>query len=63
SCRRTAPANLVLGMLPDALTDRGDLPDSGFLASHLLKAGFKSVQTKTVSMPSNEMELDIARKA
>lgn len=59
---RTAPCKLVLGMLPDTLMDQGELPDSGFLAPSLLRAGFGQVHTRKVDMVSNEMEVDIAKK-
>lgn len=59
---RTGPGNMILGMLPDALMGQGELPCEGFLASALLRAGFKQVQTQKVVMISNEMEVDIARK-
>lgn len=62
SQHRTKPCQMVLGMLPDALMDQGELPDSGFLAPALFRAGFASVHTRQVRMVSNEMEVDIARK-
>jgi predicted O-methyltransferase YrrM len=59
---RTAPEKMVLGMLPDALMGQGELPDSGFLAPFLLRAGFASVHTREVPMVSCPMEVDVARK-
>ncbi len=60
---KTLPEHMVLGMLPDALMDQGELPDSGFLAPSLLRAGFAIVHTREVRMISCPMEVDIARKA
>lgn len=60
---RTGPEYMVLGMLPDALMNQGELPCTGFLAPALLKAGFSTVHTRQVKMISNEMEVDIARKS
>ena len=59
---RTAPCRSVIGILPEALTGRGDLPDSGFLAPCLLRAGFASVHTREVHLGFGPMEVDIARK-
>ena len=59
---RTKSCRMVLGMLPDALMGQGELPDSGFLAPILFRAGFARVHTRQIRMISNEMEVDIARK-
>ncbi len=59
---RTGPDHMALGMLPDALMARGELPDEGFLPPALFRNGFRQVHTKNVFMVYSEMEVDIARK-
>lgn len=59
---RTEPKDMVIAMLPDALAERGELPDSDFLSDAMNEAGFKSIKTFAISNISNIMEVNIARK-
>ena len=59
---RTKPEIMVLSWLSVALmgTDMG--LDQGFIADFMLRAGFKSVRSRTLDTPIGPMDLDIARK-
>jgi SAM-dependent methyltransferase len=59
---RTRPGNLVLGSLFSGLKgeDMG-LLDQGFIADAMLRAGFKSVHSKTVDTDWGEQDVDIGR--
>jgi predicted nicotinamide N-methyase len=61
---RTKPGSLVMGSLFSALkgNDMG-LLDQGFLADAMLKAGFRSVRSKTVKTDWGAEDIDIGRKA
>ena len=60
---RTKPEVMVLCRIPMALmgTDMGF--DQGFIADSMLRAGFKSVRSRTLETPMGSMDLDIGRKA
>jgi predicted O-methyltransferase YrrM len=60
---RTKPGSLVLGSLFSGLKgeDMG-LLDQGFLTDAMLRAGFRSVRSKTVDTDWGEEDLDIGRK-
>jgi predicted O-methyltransferase YrrM len=60
---RTKPGSLVLGSLFSGLKgeDMG-LLDQGFLADAMLRAGFKSVRSKTAYTDWGEEDIDIGRK-
>jgi len=36
--------------------------DQGFIADYMLRAGFKSMRSRTLDTPIGPMDLDIARK-
>ena len=61
---RTKPEDLVLGMIYSGLKgeDMG-LLDQGFIADAMIRAGFKSVRSRTLDSDWGELGLDIARKA
>jgi predicted TPR repeat methyltransferase len=59
---RTKPENLVLGLLSMALMGRELDFEYGYVADSMLRAGFKSVRSRTVNTAWGPMELDIGRK-
>ena len=58
----TKPENLVLGMLSIALMGQGVSIEKGHIADSMLRAGFKSVYSRTLSTAWGPMELDISRR-
>jgi hypothetical protein len=60
---RTKPGSLVLGSLFSGLKgeDMG-LLDQDFLADAMLRAGFKSVRSKTIDTDWGQEDIDIGRK-
>lgn len=59
---RTKPELMVTGWLSMALTGQDMGFDQGFIADSMLRAGFKSVRSRTLEMPMGPMDLDIGRK-
>jgi predicted O-methyltransferase YrrM len=53
---------LMLGMLLEELSGTGKIPDQDLFAGSMLKAGFKSVQSKTVLSTWGPFGVDIGRK-
>lgn len=62
SHERTAPEAQVLNWLVAALMGRDAMIDEGVVANSMLRAGFKSVRSRTVDTSTGPMELDIGRK-
>jgi len=60
---RTGPDMMVLGMILDDLMGQGRMIDQGFIADSMLRAGFKSVQSRTLDTDWGPMDLDVGRKA
>lgn len=60
---RTKPEVMVLPGLATTLRGMDMGLDQGFLAEAMLRAGFKSVRSRTVDTDFGPMDLDIARKA
>lgn len=60
---RTKPNEIVMGPLSLALTGQDMRFDQGFIADSMLRAGFKSVHSRTLATPAGLMDLDIGRKA
>jgi predicted O-methyltransferase YrrM len=56
---RTQPAFMVLGMLPDALSEQGVLPDKGFLERALSRCGFENISSRMISVGGSPMEMNI----
>jgi hypothetical protein len=63
SWERTKPENYVLSTLPSALMGQDMGIDQGVIADSMLRAGFKSVRSRTIDTPMMPMDLDIGRKA
>ena len=63
SSERTKPENYVLSTLPSALMGQDMGIDQGVIADSMLRAGFKSVRSRTIDTPMMPMDLDIGRKA
>jgi cyclopropane fatty-acyl-phospholipid synthase-like methyltransferase len=59
---RTKPEIMVLGWLPAAIMGQDMGLDQGFVADSMLQAGFKSVQSRTLSTGWGPMDMDIGRK-
>ncbi len=59
---RTKPDIMVLGWLPTAIMGQDAELDQGFVADSILQAGFKSVQSRTLSTGWGPMDMDIGRK-
>jgi hypothetical protein len=60
---RTRP-DMMLGHLGAALAaGQAFYFDQGEIAASMLRSGFKSVHSRTVTTPMGDMDLDIARKA
>ena len=53
---------IVLSWIPTALMGKDMWFDQGFIADSMLRAGFKSVRSRTLDTPMGPMDLDIARK-
>ncbi|MDY6851998.1 MAG: methyltransferase, partial [Thermodesulfobacteriota bacterium] len=60
---RTKPEVMVLPGLATSLRGMDMGLDQGFLAEAMLRAGFKSVRSRTVDTGFGPMDLDIGRKA
>nr|QNO57428.1 hypothetical protein FKKJMMIK_00026 [Methanosarcinales archaeon ANME-1 ERB7] len=60
---RTKPDDMVLSMMPMALTGQDMWFDQGFIADSMLRVGFKSVRSRTLDTDWGPMDLDIGRKA
>ncbi|HUS78516.1 MAG TPA: methyltransferase [Patescibacteria group bacterium] len=58
----TKPENLVLGSLSTALMGQGFGVEVGYIADSMLRVGFKSVRSRTLSTAWGPMELDMGRK-
>ena len=58
----TKPENLVLGSLAMALMGQSSGVEHGHIADSMLRVGFKSVHSGTLSTAWGPMELDIGRK-
>ena len=56
------PEIFVLSILSMAMAGYDTGFDQGFVADSMLRAGFKSVRSRTLTTPWGPMELDIARK-
>ena len=56
------PEISVLSILSMAMAGYDTGFDQGFVADSMLRAGFKSVRSRTLTTPWGPMELDIARK-
>ena len=59
---RTKPEIGVLSLLSMALAGQDAGFDQGFVADSMLRGGFKSIRSRTLTTPLGPMELDIARK-
>ena len=59
---RTKPDDMVLSMMPMALTGQDMWFDQGFIADSMLRVGFKSVRSRTLDTDWGPMDLDIGRK-
>jgi len=59
---RTKPETMVLAWLPTAVMGNDFGFDQGFIADAMLRAGFKSVRSRTLKTPTGPMDLDVARK-
>jgi len=59
---RTKPEICVLALLSTALAGGDAGFDQGFVADSMLRVGFKSVRSRTLTTPWGPMELDIARR-
>nr|MDO8134914.1 methyltransferase [Candidatus Njordarchaeum guaymaensis] len=59
---RTKPETSVLSLLSMALAGWDTGFDQGYVADSMLRIGFKSVRSRTLTTPWSPMELDIARK-
>jgi SAM-dependent methyltransferase len=62
TCERTKPENYVLSTLCLALMGQDMGIDQGIIADSMLRAGFKSVRSRTIDTPMVPMDLDIGRK-
>jgi len=62
TCERIKPENYVLSTLPSALMGQDMGIDQGVIADAMLRAGFKSVRSRTIDTPMMPMDLDIGRK-
>jgi SAM-dependent methyltransferase len=60
---RTKPDDMVLSMMPMALTGQDMWFDQGFIADSMLRVGFKSVRSRTLDTDWGPMDLDVGRKA
>jgi SAM-dependent methyltransferase len=60
---RTKPDDMVLSMIPLALTGQDMRFDQGFIADSMLRVGFKSVRSRTLDTDWGPMDLDVGRKA
>ena len=58
----TKPEICALSLLSMALAGQDTGFDQGFVADSMLRAGFKSVRSRTLTTPLGPMDLDIARK-
>lgn len=56
---RTQPAHMVLGMLLDAVSGQGILPDKGFFERALVRCGFENISSKMISVGGTPMEMDV----
>jgi len=60
---RTKPAGMVLGMLISGLKGEDmEVLDQGFIADAMIRAGFRSVRSRTLDSDWGELDADIARK-
>ena len=59
---RTRPKEMIMGTLMTALYGNDVGMSEGAIAGAMIKAGFASVQSRTVMTPLGEMVVDIARK-
>jgi predicted O-methyltransferase YrrM len=62
ACERTKPEEMIMGTLNIALKGETYLQDKGFLADAMIRAGFKSVRSRTFNTDWGENDLDIGRK-
>lgn len=62
ACERTKPAEMILGTINFALKGETYLQEKGFLAESMIRAGFKSVRSRTFDTDWGENDLDIGRK-
>ena len=60
---RTGPGIMALSWVPMALMGQDLGLDQGFIADSMLKAGFRSVRSRTLETAMGPMDLDIGRKA
>jgi predicted TPR repeat methyltransferase len=60
---RTKPDDMVLSMMPPALTGQDMRFDQGFIADSMLRVGFKSVRSRTLDTDWGPMDWDVGRKA
>ena len=58
----TAPEHVVLSRLSLALEGQNFVFHQGEIATHLVHAGFGSVETRAINLPVGKVELTIARK-
>jgi len=58
---RTKPDDMVLSMMPLALTGQDMRFDQEFIAGSMLRVGFKSVRSRTLHTDWGPMNLDIGR--
>lgn len=56
---RTQPPTMVLGMLSDAISNQGMLPDQGFFEHALIRCKFKNLSSKMVVIGGISMEMNI----
>lgn len=62
TCERTKPENYMLSNLPSVLMGQDMGIDQGVIADAMLRAGFKSVRSRTIDTPMMPMDLDIGRR-
>lgn len=56
---RTRPSHSVLGMLAEAMTGQGDLPDQGFMEQALVRCGFDRIISRMVPIGYSIMEMNV----
>lgn len=59
----TKPPEMLLGMIPIAMSGWNMSFDQGFLADSMQRVGFETVRSRTIDTLWGQMELDIARKS
>ena len=55
----TRPVSMVMGMFPDVVSGRGELPDQGFMMRALNRCGFGNVSSEMIMVGCTPMEMNI----